>query len=72
MINKIQEVIDKKVNPALEIHSGSISLKKFENGIAYVELQGGCSGCPASKLTLFHLIQPLLQEIEGVDSVEAF
>ena len=69
MIEKIQEVIDDKVNPALEVHAGSISLIKFEDGVAYVQLMGGCSGCPSSKITLLALIQPLLTEIEGVDMV---
>ena len=69
IIEQIQEVIEKEINPLLLLHAGSISLEKFEDGIAYIILLGGCAGCPSSRFTLLGMIHPFLSEIEGVDQV---
>ena len=51
-INKILEMLDEYIRPAVEGDGGAINLKSFENGIVTVQLKGSCSGCPSSTLTL--------------------
>jgi len=51
---------------------GDIKFKSFENGVVKVELQGSCSGCPSSLMTLKQGVQNLLRHyIKEVNSVEA-
>ena len=71
-INKIIEVLDTKVRPAVAKDGGDIKFKSFENGIVKVELQGSCSGCPSSLMTLKQGVQNLLKHyVKEVNSVEA-
>ena len=71
-INKIIEVLDTKVRPAVARDGGDIKFKSFDNGIVRVELQGSCSGCPSSLMTLKQGVQNLLKHyVKEVDSVEA-
>jgi Fe-S cluster biogenesis protein NfuA len=62
MIEKIQEVIDKEINPMLELHSGGCELVDVEDGVVSLKMYGGCSGCPSSAITLFNGITPILKE----------
>ena len=72
IINKINEVLDSKVRPAVAKDGGDIKFKSFENGIVTVELKGSCSGCPSSVMTLKQGVQNLLcHYIPEVISVEA-
>ena len=72
IINKINEVLDTRVRPAVAKDGGDITFKSFENGIVTVELKGSCSGCPSSVMTLKQGVQNLLcHYIEEVKSVEA-
>ena len=69
---KIIEVLDTKIRPAVARDGGDIKFKSFENGIVKVELQGSCSGCPSSLMTLKQGVQNLLKHyVKEVDSVEA-
>lgn len=61
-MENIKKTIDKKVNPLLKLHNGSCEAVSFENGVLFVNLHGGCAGCPSSALTLLGLITPVLQE----------
>ena len=71
-INKIIEVLDTKVRPAVARDGGDIKFKSFENGVVKVELQGSCSGCPSSLMTLKQGVQNLLKHyVKEVNSVEA-
>ena len=71
-INKIIEVLDAKVRPAVARDGGDITFKSFENGIVTVELKGSCSGCPSSIMTLKQGVQNLLcHYVPEVKSVEA-
>ena len=71
-INKIIEVLDTKVRPAVAKDGGDIKFKSFENGVVKVELQGSCSGCPSSVMTLKQGVQNLLTHyVKEVNSVEA-
>ncbi|MBC8464401.1 MAG: NifU family protein [Bacteroidetes bacterium] len=60
---KIADLLDEYVRPAVEQDGGFISLKKFENGIVTVSLQGACSGCPSSSQTLKGGIEGLLKKM---------
>ena len=69
---KIIEVLDTKVSPAVARDGGDIKFKSFENGVVKVELQGSCSGCPSSLMTLKQGVQNLLKHyVKEVNSVEA-
>ncbi len=71
-INKIIEVLDTKIRPAVARDGGDIKFKSFEEGIVKVELQGSCSGCPSSLMTLKQGVQNLLKHyVKEVNSVEA-
>ena len=72
VIDKINEVLDTKIRPAVAKDGGDITFKSFENGIVTVELKGSCSGCPSSIMTLKQGVQNLLcHYIPEVKSVEA-
>ena len=71
-ISKIIEVLDTKIRPAVARDGGDIKFKSFENGVVKVELQGSCSGCPSSLMTLKQGVQNLLKHyVKEVNSVEA-
>ncbi len=71
-IKKILDVLDSKIRPAVAKDGGDIKFKSFENGVVKVELQGSCSGCPSSLLTLKQGVQNLLKHyVKEVNSVEA-
>ena len=71
-IQKIKEVLDTKIRPAVARDGGDIKFKSFENGVVKVELQGSCSGCPSSLMTLKQGVQNLLKHyVQEVNSVEA-
>jgi Fe-S cluster biogenesis protein NfuA len=57
---KIIEILDKKIRPAVAKDGGDIKFKEFKNGIVKVQLQGSCSGCPSSTMTLKQGVQNLL------------
>jgi|TARA_B110000444_G_scaffold9504_1_gene8198 Fe-S cluster biogenesis protein NfuA len=71
-IKKIIDVLNTKIRPAVARDGGDIKFKSFENGIVKVELQGSCSGCPSSLMTLKQGVQNLLKHyVKEVNSVEA-
>tara|TARA_Y100000768_G_scaffold229060_1_gene172953 strand:+ start:3835 stop:4374 length:540 start_codon:yes stop_codon:yes gene_type:complete len=57
---KIIKILDQKIRPAVARDGGDIKFKAFKNGIVMVQLQGSCSGCPSSTLTLKQGVQNLL------------
>ena len=72
IINKIKEVLDSKIRPAVARDGGDIIFKSFEEGVVKVQLKGSCSGCPSSIMTLKQGVQNLLcHYIPEVKSVEA-
>lgn len=71
-ITKIKDVLDEYIKPAVEMDGGAITFDSFEDGVVKVLLQGSCSGCPSSTVTLKAGIESLLQRaIPEVKSVEA-
>ena len=57
---KIIQILDQKIRPAVAKDGGDIKFKEFKNGIVMVQLQGSCSGCPSSTMTLKQGVQNLL------------
>ena len=57
---KIVKILDEKIRPAVARDGGDIKFKEFKNGIVKVQLQGSCSGCPSSTMTLKQGVQNLL------------
>tara|TARA_B100000029_G_scaffold349352_1_gene341703 strand:+ start:541 stop:1098 length:558 start_codon:yes stop_codon:yes gene_type:complete len=71
-IKKIKEILDSKIRPAVARDGGDIRFKSFENGTVIVELEGSCSGCPSSVMTLKQGVQNLLcHYVSEVKKVEA-
>ena len=69
---KIIKILDEKIRPAVAKDGGDIRFKEFKNGIVKVQLQGSCSGCPSSTMTLKQGVQNLLcHYIPEVKNVEA-
>ena len=57
---RIVKILDQKIRPAVAKDGGDIKFKEFKNGIVMVQLQGSCSGCPSSTMTLKQGVQNLL------------
>ena len=57
---KIIKILDQKIRPAVAKDGGDIKFKDFKDGIVEVRLQGSCSGCPSSTMTLKQGVQNLL------------
>ena len=57
---QIIKILDTKIKPAVARDGGDIQFKEFKNGVVTVQLQGSCSGCPSSTMTLKQGVQNLL------------
>ena len=57
---QIISILETKIRPAVAKDGGDIKFKEFNNGVVKVELQGSCSGCPSSTMTLKQGVQNLL------------
>ena len=69
---KIVKILDQKIRPAVAKDGGDIKFKEFRDGIVKVQLQGSCSGCPSSTMTLKQGVQNLLKHyLPEVKEVEA-
>lgn len=60
---KIKELIDAHVKPAVEMDGGNIEFKSYDKGLVTVILQGACSGCPSSTVTLKSGIEGMLKRM---------
>ena len=58
---KIIKILDTKIRPAVAKDGGDIKFKEFNEGVVKVELQGSCSGCPSSTMTLKQGVENLLK-----------
>ena len=58
--SKIVKILEEKIRPAVAKDGGDIKFKEFKDGIVKVQLQGSCSGCPSSTMTLKQGVQNLL------------
>tara|TARA_B100000989_G_scaffold163356_1_gene122040 strand:+ start:34 stop:573 length:540 start_codon:yes stop_codon:yes gene_type:complete len=70
---KIVQLLEEKIRPAIAKDGGDIKFKQFKDGVVKVQLQGSCSGCPSSTMTLKQGVQNLLchylPEVKKVEAV---
>jgi Fe-S cluster biogenesis protein NfuA len=73
VVAQIRELIETRVRPAVANDGGDIVYRGFRDGKVYLALQGACSGCPSSTMTLKQGIESLLKyyvpEVEAVEAV---
>ncbi len=71
-VKKIKQMLNDHVRPAVEMDGGAIQFKSFENGKVTLVMQGACSGCPSSTITLKAGIEGMMKKmIPGVEEVIA-
>ena len=70
---QIVKILETKIRPAVARDGGDIKFKEFKDGVVKVQLQGSCSGCPSSTMTLKQGVQNLLchylPEVKKVEAV---
>lgn len=72
VIHQIKELLETKVRPAVAQDGGDIVYHGFKNGVVYLHMQGACSGCPSSTITLKNGIENLLRHyVPEVSAVQA-
>lgn len=71
-VKKIKGILDEYIKPAVEQDGGAIAFHSYTEGIVKVLLQGSCSGCPSSTVTLKagieNLLKRMLPEVQGVEA----
>ncbi|XP_056629154.1 NFU1 iron-sulfur cluster scaffold homolog, mitochondrial [Triplophysa dalaica] len=74
VVSMIKELLDTRIRPTVQEDGGDILYRGFEDGIVKLKLQGACTSCPSSIITLKNGIQNMLQfyvpEVEGVEQVK--
>jgi Thioredoxin-like proteins and domains len=61
--DRIRQILDLEIRPAVMQDGGDITLDRFENGVVYLHMRGSCSGCPSSTMTLKMGIENRLREV---------
>lgn len=56
-LTRIEQVLDEKVRPALQVHGGALEVDHLENKVLYVKMLGQCAGCPSADLTNETLVE---------------
>jgi Fe-S cluster biogenesis protein NfuA len=70
MNEKIQKILEEKVNPILSGHFGGAELVSFENNVAKVRMTGACASCPSAQITIENVVKEIVMEnCEGVSDV---
>jgi Fe/S biogenesis protein NfuA len=70
LAREVQRVLDQDINPAVAAHGGYVVLHDVKDGVAYVELHGGCQGCGMAAVTLRHGIEVRIKEtVPGIREV---
>ena len=73
IVNKINELLEERIKPAVAQDGGDINFVKLQKGIVFLELRGACSGCPSSTITLKSGIENMLKyyipEIQAVEAI---
>ena len=71
--SRIVQLLEDKIRPAIARDGGDIKFKEFKDGVVKVQLQGSCSGCPSSTMTLKQGVQNLLchylPEVKRVEAI---
>lgn len=66
----VTRVLDSQANPAIARHGGRVSAERFENGVVYLRMSGGCQGCAASSATLRDGVEAMLRAaVPGVREI---
>lgn len=63
VVKRIKELLENYVKPAVEMDGGAISYKSYENGTVKLMMQGACSGCPSSMITLKAGIEGMMKRM---------
>ncbi len=63
IVKQIKQVLNREIRPAVAIDGGDIVFHKYENNILHLYMQGACSGCPSSMITLKQGIEVRMQEL---------
>lgn len=73
VVNRMKELMESYIKPAVAQDGGDIKFRGYKNGIVYVELQGACSGCPSAAITLKQGVQNMLSyhipEVSGIETM---
>ncbi len=63
VVKRIKELLDNHVRPAVEMDGGAIQFKSYEDGTVNLSMQGACSGCPSSMITLKAGIEGMMKRM---------
>lgn len=63
VVKRIKELLDNYVRPAVEMDGGAIQFKSYEDGVVNLMMQGSCSGCPSSMITLKAGIEGMMKRM---------
>lgn len=63
VVVRIKELLENYVKPAVEMDGGAIAFKNYDNGVVSLSLQGSCSGCPSSMITLKSGIEGMMKRM---------
>ncbi|HNP21409.1 MAG TPA: NifU family protein [Panacibacter sp.] len=63
VVKRIKELLDSYVRPAVEMDGGAIQFKSYNEGVVSLMLQGSCSGCPSSMITLKAGIEGMMKRM---------
>ncbi|MDF2954637.1 NifU family protein [Candidatus Alkanophaga liquidiphilum] len=76
MFDRVKEIIETQIKPALAMEGGFIELVSVEDGVVKVRLGGACAGCPFSQMTLVNFVEATLKkhvpEVKRVEAVRDF
>jgi len=61
-LQKIEEIIENAIRPALRMHGGDMQIVSFENNVLKIQYQGACGGCPGATMSTRIMIQEVLQQ----------
>ena len=62
ILDAVNVVMDEEISPALASHGGGGTVTKVENAVVFIELDGGCKGCPGARMTMKNGVETLLKE----------
>jgi Fe-S cluster biogenesis protein NfuA len=68
---QIEEKLDARIRPVLQVHGGDLTLLVVSKGTVTVRFEGACVGCPLRPVTMAVTIDPALRAIDGVESIRA-
>lgn len=62
LVDRVRQVLDQQINPAIAAHGGHMTLKDVQEGIVYLEMSGGCQGCGMARVTLRQGVERMIRE----------